>query len=95
MNMVESSIEMPEAEFKALTSGAKFAWPTAIMMAVCLGLFFSVSYFALDGVIPLWAATLLNGVIVYFLFSVVHDSSHGAILHPTGRHPNYRPERYW
>lgn len=70
---------LSDQAFRELTNGAKFAWPTAILFIACLSGIASVSYWALGGALTLWQGAVINGVIVYFLFSVVHDSSHGAI----------------
>lgn len=74
-----SAVSAADAEFREMTRGPVFAWPTAILFVACMLSIGSWTYLALTGRIPLWAGTLLNGLSTYFLFSVVHDASHGAI----------------
>ena len=76
---LDAGSDMPDREFKKLTSAPAVAWPTVFLFVACLsgvGLF---SYLALTGGLALWQGAILNGITVYFLFSVVHDSSHGSI----------------
>ncbi|MEK8052708.1 fatty acid desaturase [Ideonella sp. DXS22W] len=68
-----------DAEFRALITAPRVAWPTVALFFACLGGLASVSALVLAHHLPLWAGTLVNGVIVYFFFSVAHDSAHGAI----------------
>lgn len=67
------------AEMRRLIAAPALAVPTTLLFLACLGGLAAVSALAIQGALPLWVGTLLNGVIVYFFFSVVHDSSHGAI----------------
>ncbi len=55
------------------------AWPTLLLFLVCMAGLSWVSALALEGSLYLWQASVLNGVLVYFVFSVVHDSAHYAI----------------
>ena len=66
-------------EFKRLIKAPALAWPTVILCLGCLGGLGYSDYLAITGQISYWLACLINGVITYFFFSVVHDSSHGAI----------------
>lgn len=72
-----------DPNFRKLLRGPDFAWPTAILFVVCMSTIAGSSLMAIAGDIPLWAGTLINGLATYFLFSVVHDSSHGAISRTT------------
>ena len=74
-----NELKSDELAFKKLVETPDFAWPTALMMIVCLSLCSAVAYLAVTVALPLWAGALINGIVVYFLFSVVHDSSHGSI----------------
>jgi fatty acid desaturase len=80
---MQPSSEM-SAEFKQLIRAPAVAWPTVLLFVACLGGLGWVDYLALRGALPLWVATPINGVITYFLFSVVHDASHGAISRHKG-----------
>ncbi len=77
---VSESVRRPaETDFRELVRAPHLAWPTAILFVVCMTAIGGVSYLGLSGQLPLWACTILNGLSTYFLFSVVHDASHGAI----------------
>jgi beta-carotene hydroxylase len=67
------------AEVRRLIAAPALAIPTVLLFFACLSGLAAVSYLALQGAVPLWAGTLLNGIVVFYFFSVVHDSSHGAI----------------
>jgi len=56
------------------------AWPT-ILLAICLLAGFALScWAALFGAWPFWAAAIVNTVIIYALYTPVHDASHSAIV---------------
>lgn len=64
---------------RELTQTPFLAWQTAMMMVVCLGVFFTTVVLAVLDRIPLWAGALINGLIGYLIFSVVHDAIHRCI----------------
>lgn len=66
-------------EFKRLTKAPMIAWPTVMLCIGCLSGLGITDYLAITDQLNMWLACLINGVITYFFFSVVHDSSHGAI----------------
>ena len=68
-------------EFDRLVRPPMVAWPTVLLFVACMSGLISVAYLALTGSMALWLASLVNGIIVYFLFSVIHDSSHRAVSH--------------
>ena len=55
------------------------AWPTMALTVGCLALWIGSSWLALEGVLPLWLAMVLNTVAMYATYTPVHDGSHGAI----------------
>lgn len=56
------------------------AWPT-ILLAVGLLAGFALScWAALGGAWPMWAAAIVNAVILYALYTPVHDACHSAIV---------------
>jgi fatty acid desaturase len=58
----------------------EIAWPT-ILLAACLLTGFVLScWAALSGIWPMWAANAANAVIIYALYTPVHDASHSAIV---------------
>jgi fatty acid desaturase len=70
---------MARAELSRLKSAPPVAWPTVIMFAICCSVLGVVWYAGINEMLPLWLGTLINGIAAYFLFSVVHDSSHMAV----------------
>ncbi|MDI3258145.1 MAG: fatty acid desaturase [Sinobacteraceae bacterium] len=66
-------------QFKQLTSTPKLAWPTVILWVVLTVTFGGTYYFCGTGRVPLWVGTLLNTVVGYVSFSVIHDSIHRAV----------------
>lgn len=79
MTQAKSDNGAENPEFKRLFKTPKMAWPTLGLFFACLASLGFIDYHALTGGIPLWVATVLNGIVTYFFFSVVHDSAHGAI----------------
>lgn len=71
--------EENRARIRELTTPQFVAWPTVAMMMVSLTVYgFSVAL-SLLGTLPLWAGGLINGLIGYLIFSVIHDSIHRAV----------------
>ena len=68
-----------KALFNTLTRAPKIAWPTVTMWFVVLGVYLSSYALAGLGVVPLWVGMVVNSVVGYFAFSIVHDSIHRAI----------------
>lgn len=65
--------------FRALTRAPRVAWPTLSMWAV-LSIAFVGSYALCgSGRVPLWIGMVVNTLIGYLAFSVVHDCIHRAI----------------
>lgn len=71
--------EISKEEFNRLKSCPPIAWPTVAMFFVTTSVIGAVWYAGINDLIPLWLGALINGVTAYFLFSVVHDSSHNAL----------------
>jgi len=71
--------ELEMADFQKLTRPPRIAWPTVVLFIACMSGLLAVSGFALAGGLSLFAAALINGIIVYFLFSIVHDAAHRAV----------------
>lgn len=69
----------PDRSFQQLITAPLFAVPTIVLFFACLAGLGGFSYLAINQHLPMWLATVLNGIVVYYFFSVVHDSSHGAI----------------
>ncbi|GAB3377494.1 fatty acid desaturase [Spongiibacter taiwanensis] len=77
---MESFSDAQKREFKRLTSAPKLSTPT-IVMTVALSITYLFSYIVCGwlGLVPLWVGTLLNAIVGYVSFSVIHDSIHRAI----------------
>ncbi|MCK4867867.1 MAG: fatty acid desaturase [Alphaproteobacteria bacterium] len=58
----------------------EIAWPTILLAAGLLTGFALSCWLALSGVWPMWLAAMLNTVIIYALYTPVHDASHSAIV---------------
>lgn len=71
--------DVEKQQFKQLTSAPTLSKPT-IAMTVALVLTYGFSYVACGmGHLPLWVGTILNAIIGYVSFSVIHDSIHRAV----------------
>jgi beta-carotene hydroxylase len=66
-------------QFKVLTSTPAIAWPTVAMWVGLTTAFLSCDILGSSGRMPLWLGMLVNSVVGYAAFSVVHDSLHRAI----------------
>ncbi|MGH8456171.1 MAG: fatty acid desaturase [Stenotrophobium sp.] len=72
-----------KAHFQALTSCPKMSWPTFYLWLLVTGVYAGSDVLAFMGLLPLWAGMIVNSVIGYLAFSVVHDSIHRAISSST------------
>ncbi len=66
-------------DLNALKSAPAVAWPTVAMFIFCVTIIAAVWVAGIERIMPLWAGCLINGFAAYYLFSVVHDSSHNAL----------------
>jgi fatty acid desaturase len=56
------------------------AWPTLLLLAgVCGGLAAS-TWLAMQAALPMWAAAIVNGVILYGTYTIVHEGVHDNIV---------------
>jgi beta-carotene hydroxylase len=76
---MSSSAMSQNAEFNKLRSCPKVAWPTVALFAVCVTIIGTIWYAAIAHGFPLWLGAIINGITAYYLFSVVHDSSHNSV----------------
>lgn len=67
------------ARFRQLTTAPRVAWPTVGMCALLIVTYLSTYWFCGSGQLPLWIGTLLNSVVGYMSFSVIHDSIHRSV----------------
>lgn len=56
------------------------AWPTILLAAAALAAFAMSCLAALNGAWPYWAAAMANAVLIYVLYTPVHDAAHSAIV---------------
>jgi beta-carotene hydroxylase len=73
------SENISSSDFKKMVQGPQIAWPTVILFVGCFFGLFYVSWLAMEASIPFWLASIGNGILIYFLFSVVHDAMHRSI----------------
>ena len=55
------------------------SWPAVILFLIGSLTFGLTSFFAINGNIPFLLATLINGVCLYFFFSLLHESIHETV----------------
>jgi len=68
-----------EQLFKQLTTRPQIAWPTvSLLIFVIAGLILS-TYAVIQDSMPLWLAMTVNSVLIYQVFTVLHDASHNAL----------------
>jgi len=68
-----------DALFKRILLAPTLAMPTLLLaIGLMLGIL-ATWYYALQGVLPMWAGCLINGVLAYGMFSIAHDGTHRAI----------------
>lgn len=76
-----NTIQQPDTKTRQVRELSKpplIAWPTLIIFLTCLAILAIVDYYAVVGQLSLWLGMIINGITIYFLFSAVHDASHGA-----------------
>jgi beta-carotene hydroxylase len=65
--------------FDSLLRPPAIAVPTIALFALSIAIIGVASSLAIADRIPLWAATIANGIAMYTLFSVAHDGSHRSL----------------
>jgi fatty acid desaturase len=64
----------------ARRNSPEIAWTTIALAVGCLALWAASSWLALAGAIPLALAMVLNGIVMYAIYTPVHDASHSAVV---------------
>ena len=72
--------ELPPA-FRRLRARPQYAWPTIILMLVCLAAIYTSWILVFSGHMAVWQGCLLNCVAMYYLFSPIHDAIHRSMAH--------------
>jgi fatty acid desaturase len=67
-----------KAELYRLTNPPVIAWPTIGILVFIVAGILTVDSLALRGYLPLWVAGLCNVLLMYPVFHVAHDATHGA-----------------
>ncbi len=67
------------ADFDDMIRGPQIAWPTVALSVACFTGLFSLTWLAIMESISFWLASIGNGILIYFLFSVVHDALHRSV----------------
>jgi beta-carotene hydroxylase len=65
--------------FKTLTSAPPLGWLTLALWVLLNAAFLCSDTLGVTGRIPLWVGMLVNSLVGYVAFSVVHDSIHRAV----------------
>ncbi len=65
--------------FKALTTASAVSWPIVVLWLVLMSSFISVYVLGFTGLLPLWLGAIINSVVGYVAFSIVHDAIHRSI----------------
>lgn len=78
MSSEEKTSYLPSKEeyFLELKKTPALSWPAFGLFLLGLTIMVGGSYMSLHGEIPLWGATLTNGLGLYLLFSIMHEAMH-------------------
>ena len=68
-----------EQAFQECLKSPKLAIPTTIMFVFIMTGIISTWFYAMNGTIPMWVGSIINGLLSYGLFSVIHDSAHRSL----------------
>ncbi len=74
-----NSTATTDEEFESLRRAPTLAMPTFIIFVVIMCSIGAVWYYALAGSLPMWQGAIINGLLTYGLFSVIHDASHHSL----------------
>lgn len=56
-----------------------FAWPTVFLFFAIFAVFGAATWLAVAGHVPYWAAGVVNTVVIYALYTIVHEATHDDI----------------
>ena len=78
MTHSESTFSLPSKEkyFRELKQTPSMSWPAVGLFLLGLLVIVGASSMALSGGIPLWVAMVANGIGLYLLFTIMHESLH-------------------
>lgn len=78
--MTQAASELPDA-FRKLRARPLYAWPTIVLMVLCLAVVFASWTLVLMALMPVALGCVLNCVAMYYLFSPIHDAIHRSMAH--------------
>ena len=67
------------AQLKQLRAAPKVGWPTIALCAVLVCSYVATIWAGVSNLLPLWAGMVINSLIFYYAFTVIHDSLHRSI----------------
>ncbi|MFT4727797.1 MAG: beta-carotene hydroxylase [Granulosicoccus sp.] len=73
------SLPNKEQYFRELKQTPAMSWPALGLLLLGLSVIGGASSMALSGTSPMWVATIANGIGLYFLFSIMHESLHRSL----------------
>ena len=73
------SIAPSEELFRSMLRAPRVSIPALALLIGLLAALGMSWFFALAGVLPLWAACIINGVVGYGMFTIAHDGTHRAL----------------
>lgn len=76
--MTHAHIDLPNKEqyLRQLKQTPTISWPAFGLFFLGMGMIVVASAAAVEGSLPLWGGTLINGLGLYFLFSIMHEALH-------------------
>ncbi len=75
--MTTTNSEAKDERFRKLLETPAVSWPVWTLFAIALALFIASTNAAISGTLPMWAACIINGFVLYLFFSPMHEALHG------------------
>ena len=66
----------------AASLSGQLAWPTILLFLVILAAVDTVAAVTVNGYIPYWVAIPINALLIYFIFTPLHEATHDNIVGP-------------
>ena len=77
--MTKEKINPSEEAFQSCLKPPVLAIPTTLMFIAIIPSIVFTWIYAMDGTIAMWQGAIINGLLTYGLFSVIHDASHRSL----------------
>lgn len=68
-----------QRKHKSQLQSPMIAWPTVLLFVIALGIFIASITAALMHAIPIWGALLLNTIVQFVMFTILHDAAHRSL----------------